>query len=104
MLEVLNPLLFNAFVVCVTHSRHSEKGEPGIKQDWWDQTRKIIRHSKTMIKAKTEKTQRHRTQFKGPYCVKSMVHSVQCLLSDSCIRVSFVVKLVIHSLILSSKG
>ena len=52
-------MLLNAFVVCVTHSRHSDKGEPGIKQDWWDQTRKIIEHSKTMIKAKTEKTQRH---------------------------------------------
>lgn len=48
-------MLFNAFVVCVKHSRHRDKGEPGIKQNWWDPTMKIIQHSKTMINAKREK-------------------------------------------------
>lgn len=51
MLEVLNALLVNAFAVSVKHSRHWDKGEPKIQQDQWDQTMKIIEHSKTMIKA-----------------------------------------------------
>jgi hypothetical protein len=38
MSEVLNALLFNAFVIHIEHSRHSDEGGPRIKQDLWDQT------------------------------------------------------------------
>lgn len=41
---------------------------------------KIIEHSKTMTKSK-ERKNKDIEQFKRPYCVKSMVHSVSYLLT-----------------------
>lgn len=42
---------------------------------------KIIGRSKTMLKAKTEKTHTDTAQFRRPHHVRSMVHSVQYLLA-----------------------
>jgi len=59
---------------------------------------KIIERSKTMTKGRQRKKRKDIAELKRPYCVKSMVHSVYHLLSDSGTGVSFVVKLVIHAL------